>query len=99
MNKKLILLIVTIIMWLLVIIPSILICSKCIYSYTNGVNIAIEGTEIVYGMSAFKSTLSLYISFYFPLFVTWISIIAISIILTSFLVIKYRKSNNIGKKF
>lgn len=91
MNKNLIILIITIIMWTLVIIPTILLCNECIDSYTNGVNIALEGIEIIYGMSAFKSTLSLYISFYFPLFITWISILVISVILSLYLIVKYRK--------
>ncbi len=86
MNKKSIILIISIILWTLVIIPTILVCNKCIDSYTNGV---LE-EELVYGMVAFKSTLSLYIAFNFPLFITWIAILVISVILSLYLIVKYK---------
>lgn len=92
MNKKFIFLIFAIIiMWILVIIPAILIFSKCMYSYENGVNIALEGTEMIYRISAFKSTLSLYIVFGFPLFITWIIFFITTIIITIFIIVKYKK--------
>lgn len=95
MNKKLTILIVTIILWTLVIVPTILVCNECIDSYTNGENIALEGIELVYGMAAFKSTLSLYIAFYFPLFITWIATLVISVILILYLIVKYRKNKKV----
>lgn len=91
MNKKLIFLIFTIIMWILVIIPAIFIFSECMYSYENGINIALEGTELVYGISAFASALSLYIAFGFPLFIMWILLFIATIIITIFMIKKYKK--------
>ncbi len=89
MNKKIIFVIITIIMWVLVIIPTILIFNKCMYSYENGTNIALQGTQMVYGISAFKSTLFLYIAFGFPLVIIWIILFIVTIIMTIFIIIKY----------
>ena len=94
MNKKLVFLIVKIIMWILVIIPATFIVSKCMYSYENGSNIALEGTEMVYGISAFTSTLFLYIAFYFPLFIIWIILFIVTIIMTIFKMIKYKNQKS-----
>ena len=94
MNKKIIFVIFTIIMWILVIIPTILMFSKCMYSYENGINIALEGTKMVYGISAFKSTLSLYIAFGFPLVIIWIIIFIATIIMTIFMMIKYKNQKS-----
>ncbi len=94
MNKKIIFVIFTIIMWILVIIPTILIFNKCMYSYENGINIALEGTKMVYGISAFKSTLSLYIAFGFPLVIIWIIIFIATIIMTIFMMIKYKNQKS-----
>lgn len=94
MNKKIIFLIVTVIMWILVIIPTILIFSKCMYSYESGTDIALEGTQMIYGISAFKSTLSLYIAFCFPLVIIWIILFMTTIIMTIFIMIKYKNQKS-----
>lgn len=84
-------LISTIILWILVICLLIVPFKESIGSYYNGTNIALEGVEIIYGMEAFFSTLSLYISFYFPIFIIGIVLLLISIILTTMTIIKYKK--------
>lgn len=81
-------------MWILVIIPVIWMFSKCMYSYENGINIALEGTEVVYGISAFTSTLSFYIAFGFPLFIIWVILFIVTIIMTIFKMIKYKKQES-----
>ena len=83
-------LIITMIMWILVIIPLIYIFTKYIFYYKNGINIALEGTKMVYGISAIKDILFLYISFYFPIFIIWIISFTIIIILTIYTIIKYK---------
>jgi hypothetical protein len=83
-------LISTIILWILVICLLIIPLKESIVSFYNGTNIALEGVEIIYGMKAFFSTLSLYISFYFPIFIIGIILLLISIILTTMTIIKYK---------
>ena len=56
-------LIITIILWILVVLLIIKPIKESIENYKNGINIALEGTEMVYGMKAVSSTLSFYISF------------------------------------
>ncbi len=73
------------------IITIILLVKESIYSYRNGTNIALEGIEMVYGIKAMFSILSLYIAFYFPLFIIWILLLIITIVLTIVTVIKYKK--------
>ena len=51
MNKKY--LIITIILWILVILLMIIPIKESIYSYQNGTNVALEGTEMIYGIDAF----------------------------------------------
>lgn len=84
-------LIITITLWVMVILLMIVPVKESIYSYKNGANIAFEGTEMVYGIEAFAFVLSLYIAFYFPLFMLWILLLIESIVLTVVTVIKYKK--------
>lgn len=82
-------LIITIIMWILVIIQLIYIFTKYIFYYKKGINIALEGTKMVYGISAIKDILFFYIAFYFPIFIIWIISFTITVILTIYTIIKY----------
>lgn len=91
MNTRKKYLIITIILWIMIILLMILPVKESIYSYRNGTNIALEGIEMVYGIKAMFSILSLYIAFYFPLFIIWILLLIITIVLTIVTVIKYKK--------
>mgnify|MGYP006900639624 CR=1 FL=1 len=82
MNKKIKLLIVTIVMWIAVIIPFTVISIKCIECYKNGINVALEGTKMVFGMSAIWEKLKMYLAFYFPLFVIWGLLFIITVVIT-----------------
>ena len=64
---------------------------ESIYSYQNGANVAFEGIEMLYGIEAIFFILSLYIAFYFPLFIIWIFLLFTSILLTIVTIIKYKK--------
>ena len=79
------------VLWILVIYLMIIPLKESIASCYNGVNIALDGVEIVYGMEAFSFTLSLYIAFLFPIFIIWITLLLLSIILTIITIIKYKK--------
>lgn len=91
MNTRKKYLIITIILWIMIILLMILPVKESIYSYRNGTNIALEGIEMVYGIKAMLSILSLYIAFYFPLFIIWILLLNITIVLTIVTIIKYKK--------
>lgn len=91
MNTRKKYLIITIILWIMIILLMILPVKESIYSYRNGTNIALEGIEMVYGIKAMLSILSLYIAFYFPLFIIWILLLTITIVLTIVTIIKYKK--------
>ena len=91
MNTRKKYLIITIILWIMVILLMILPVKESIYSYRNGTNIALEGIVMVYGIEAMSFILSLYIAFYFPLFIIWILLLIITIVLTIVTIIKYKK--------
>lgn len=95
MNKKY--LIITIILWILVILLMIIPVKESIYSYRNGTNVALEGTEMIYGVDAFFFILSLYAAFYFPLFIIWILLLITTIVLTIITIIKYKKKRGCDK--
>ena len=91
MNAKKKYFIITIILWIVVILFMIEPIKECIYGYQNGTNVALEGIEMAYGMEAISFTLSLYIAFYFPLFIIWILLLILAITLTIATIIKCKK--------
>lgn len=93
MNTRKKYLIITIILWIMIILLMIIPVKESVYSYRNGTNIALEGIEMVYGIKAMFSILSLYIAFYFPLFIIWILLLIITIVLTIVTIIKYKERN------
>ena len=84
-------LITTIILWIIVILLMINPVKESIYSYQNGVNVALEGIEMIYGIEAISFILSLYTAFYFPLFIIWVLLLIATILLTIVTIIKYKK--------
>lgn len=84
-------LIITIILWILVVLLIIKPIKESIENYKNGINIALEGTEMVYGMKAVSSTLSFYISFNFPIYAIWMLLLIASIKLTIVTISEYKK--------
>ncbi len=84
-------LIITIVLWIMVILLTIMPVKESIDSYQNGANIALEGIEMIYGIEAISFILSLYIAFYFPLFIIWILLLITSIVFTIVTIIKYKK--------
>lgn len=92
MKKRRKLVIVTIIMLIVVIIPFAEISIKSIECYKDGVNIALEGTKMIFGMEAVRETLTMYIVFYFPLFVIWIMLFIAAVIIT---VLNINDKNNV----
>lgn len=91
MNTRKKYLIITIILWTIVVLLMMIPIKESIYSYQNGANVALEGIEMVYGIEAISFILSLYIAFYFPLFIIWILLLFASILLTIVTIIKYKK--------
>lgn len=84
MKKRTKLLISMIIIWIVVIIPSVILAIKCIKYYIEGINVAWEGIQMVYGMDAVWEATIMYIVFYFPLFVMWIILFVVAIVKTVF---------------
>lgn len=94
MKKKIIITITTILIWIVVIIPAMLLLNECIDSYFNGTYHGFAGEELLYGIPAFLDTLGFYVLFFFPVSILWFIIFMIAIALTVVTIIVYCRKNN-----
>lgn len=91
MDKRNKFLINAIVIWILVVILMILPIKESIDNYQHGMETALHGGNIIYGMEAFLFTLSLYICFYFPVFLLWLVLFIEAIVVTITTIVKYKK--------
>ena len=93
--KRRILLISTIILWIVVMIPAILLLGECLSNSINGTYHGFTGEELLYGIPAFFDTLFFYFTFFIPLFILWFFIFTVAVSLTITTIVMYcRKGKN-----
>ncbi len=92
MKNKVVLTIITILAWVLTIIPILFVVKECMNSYINGTTHGFHGTDLFYGLPAFLDTLGEITLLIFPLlFLLWCIVFIIAIILTIFSIISIKK--------
>lgn len=92
MRKKIILIITTILSWVIVIIPAILLLNQCINSYINGTTHGFNSEEYLYGIPAFFDTFSAIVLFLSPLVILWFILFIFAIIITIVTIMCYREN-------
>lgn len=93
--KRKILLICTIILWIILIIPAVLLFGECLSNSINGTYHGFTGEELIYGIPAFFDTLFFYFTFFIPLFIIWFLGFTAAITITIITIVLYCRK---GKK-
>lgn len=92
MKRKIILTLSSVIAWIAVAVPALMLFKDCIYSYNHGTTHGFNSDEMLYGFSAFADTFMFYLCFLFPLFVLWGVLLIAAVTLTVITVVVSKKS-------
>lgn len=92
MKRKILLTLSSVIAWIAVAVPAVMLFMDCMYSYTHGTTHGFNGDEMLYGFSAFADTFMFYLCFLFPLFVLWGVLLIAAVSLTIITAVVFKKS-------
>lgn len=92
MKNKILFTLLSVIAWIAVAVPAVLLLKECIYSAVHGTIHGFNGDEMLYGFSAFIDTFTFYLCFLFPLFFLWGCLLIAAVALTIAAVVVFKES-------
>lgn len=81
-KKKRMLTVFTVLAWLTVIIPLLMLFRECLDSFLFGTYHGFNTDEYIYGMSAAADTFLLFLWIFFPLFILWGIMLIVAVVMT-----------------